>query len=336
MAYHDRSYYELEYPMPALALGGRDGQHAEYDYDASSLFKTTLIIALDGYADAGQAVEMAAKHLLSALDHDLVASFNVDELIDYRSRRPAMCIDSQQVGEFEDLSLTLEVCQDCRGQRLFLLSGAEPDLRWKGFSRAVVDLIHRFNISQTMALYSAPMPVPHTREVLVSAHGARPLTESLYTVDASLIVPGSASLEIERILTEQEQPVAGYTAHVPPYISVSPYPAAALALLETVEEKSGLRLPLQALRLDADNVEKDLAQQTSSSSEVQQVVHKLEQQYDEQLARYREQNPQGLLPRDVSIPSSDELGQQFEAFLSAIDTHDTPDDSGDPPPNDDR
>ena len=66
--------YDLEYPSPEVAVTPEHGP--------------TLIVALQGYADAGHAVESSANHLLHALEHRPVASFHSDELIDYRSRRP--------------------------------------------------------------------------------------------------------------------------------------------------------------------------------------------------------------------------------------------------------
>ena len=82
----DRRMYELEYPAPVIRDDSGDGQGP------------TMIVAMHGYADAGQAIEASADHLKAALEGRQLASFNSDELIDYRSRRPAITID-------KDLSL---------------------------------------------------------------------------------------------------------------------------------------------------------------------------------------------------------------------------------------
>ncbi|WP_151640516.1 PAC2 family protein [Corynebacterium sp. 11A] len=313
MARDDFSMYELEYPSPELSSS------AERDSEGNSTPGLTMLIALEGYADAGRAVEMVSRHLLSALDHRLIASFNNDELIDYRSRRPPVAIDQQRVVEIDDLKLTLNVVRDTNGRSFLLLSGPEPDLRWQAFSKAVADLVERYNVEQTIALYAAPMSVPHTRPLIVSAHGNDPqLVQPLYTMDSQIIVPGAAALHIERLLNKRGRNVAGYTAHVPHYVSASEYPEAALSLLHAIGDVGELVLPLKSLQADAERVKRDLAEQTFNSQEIQQVVSSLEEQYDEQLARFREANPQALIPRNVEIPSSEELGAEFEEFLASV------------------
>src|SRR5215211_5458623 len=68
--------YELEFPAPQLtAVDGRG---------------PVMIHALEGFSDAGHAIRLVAKYLKESLDTELVASFAIDELLDYRSRRPLM------------------------------------------------------------------------------------------------------------------------------------------------------------------------------------------------------------------------------------------------------
>ncbi|MCK5755949.1 MAG: PAC2 family protein, partial [Mycobacterium sp.] len=68
--------YELEFPAPQLS--SPDGRGP------------VLIHALEGFSDAGHAIRLSAQHLKDTLDTELVASFAIDELLDYRSRRPLM------------------------------------------------------------------------------------------------------------------------------------------------------------------------------------------------------------------------------------------------------
>lgn len=298
--------YELEFPAPDVRGNAQDGP--------------TLIVALDGYADAGMAVEASAEHLLSALDHRMVASFNSDELIDYRSRRPAVIIDNDTIANAQDMNLEMQVLKDANGTPFLLLSGPEPDLRWNAFTHAVGDLVERFGVQQTICLYAAPMMVPHTRPLVVSAHGNDPqLVANSFHLDSRITVPGSAALQLERHLHEQGRSVAGFTAHVPHYLSASPYPQATLSLLETITSTTGLHFPLGSLEHDARKVAAQVEEQVAGSREIEAVVTQLEQQYDEELERYREENPQAVLPGEHHIPSSEQLGAEFEQFLANLD-----------------
>ncbi len=60
--------------------------HREVHFDAPPV----LVYAFSGFVDAGGGVRLAADHILQTCDFQLVATFDVDELIDYRARRPRM------------------------------------------------------------------------------------------------------------------------------------------------------------------------------------------------------------------------------------------------------
>ncbi len=303
---NERRMYELEYPAPEVGSDSSDGP--------------TLIVALQGYADAGLAVEGGADHLLAALESRPVASFNNDELIDYRSRRPAVTMDHHRITGMEDLQLGIRVLRDNSGKTFLMLSGPEPDLRWEAFTEAVADLADKFGVSNTICLYSAPMAVPHTRPMVVSAHGnSVDLVGNMFTYDSRVTMPGSASMMIERALHKRGRDVAGYTAHVPHYLAASPYPEATFRLLQSVAENADLDLPLRSLEHDMTRVAAQLAEQVEDSGEVQQVVRALEVQYDEELERYRATNPRAMLPGEGKVPTGEEIGAEFERFLATLD-----------------
>lgn len=301
--------YELEYPAPVV------------DTHAAEDSGPTLIVALHGYADAGQAVEASADHLKAALENRLVASFNTDELIDYRSRRPITTISPDHPIEIENLELDMRVLRDSAGKSFLLLSGPEPDLRWHGFTKAVTDLIEKFGVTDTIVVYSAPAPSPHTRPLIVSAHGNAPaLVNQLFRFDSTTMLPGAAPLFIEKALADKGHNVAGYTVHVPHYLAASSYPQATFSLLDSVQHVAGLSLPLRSLKADIERFSTELEEQISDSEEVHTVVRQLEEQYDSYLERYRKEHPQSILPgEETSVPTGEELSQEFEAFLTAID-----------------
>lgn len=307
----DRRMYELEYPAPVVDSANDDGNGP------------TLVVAMSGYADAGQAVDASAAHLLAALESRPVAAFNNDELIDYRSRRPAVTIDADSPMEIEQLDLSMRVVRDNREKPFLLLSGPEPDLRWEGFTNAVADLADKFDVSETICLYAAPMPVPHTRPLVITAHGnSRRLKQRMFKLDSTMMVPGSAQLYLEKELADRGRKVAGFTVHVPHYLASSPYPHATLQLLESVATAAGLDLPLGSLEHDVERVNQQLAEQVEDSEEVNQVVHQLEEQYDSFLEHYRDEHPQAVLPGEQNMPTGEEISEEFERFLAYLDDQD--------------
>lgn len=304
---NDRRMYELEYPAPAVSSS------------ASEESGPAMIVALHGYADAGLAVEASADHLKAALDNGLIASFNNDELIDYRSRRPVVTIDGDRPVEIEPVDIGMRVLRDTSGKSFLLLSGPEPDMRWEAFTNAVADLAEKFNVSNTVCLYAAPMPVPHTRPLVVTAHGNdKDLTQQMVRMDSTMIVPGSAALFLEKELDDRGCNVAGYTAHVPHYLANSPYPHATQKLLQSLSKSLDLELPLGSLEHDIERVNEQLAEQVDESPEIQQVVRGLEEQYDSFVERYRQDHPQAIMPGEDALPTGDEIGEELQRFLADL------------------
>ena len=115
--------YELEFPAPQLSSADGRGP--------------VLVHALEGFSDAGHAIRLAAAHLKDSLDTELVASFAIDELLDYRSRRPLMTFKTDHFTHYEDPELSLYALHDGGGTPFLLLAGLEPDLKWERFITAV-------------------------------------------------------------------------------------------------------------------------------------------------------------------------------------------------------
>lgn len=309
----DRPLYELAFPTPAI---GRD------DADTGPV----LIHALDGFADAGHAVALAAAHLRDALESDLVATFDTDELMDYRSRRPTIDFSGETFTDVDMPTLTLHAIRDAADRPFLLLSGAEPDLRWEKFTEAVRRLSDHFGVTDVVGLNAIPMAVPHTRPSSITAHGSDP--DSLGDLPrwgSTMRLPASASMLLELRLGQAGRRAMGLSVHVPHYLSQTDYPAAAAKLLDAVSGLTGLELPVAALDSAAQKVREQVDHEVSGNSEIESVVSALEQQYD--AFQQAQTERASLLATEESLPSGDELGAELERFLA--DLHSTDGDTAD-------
>ena len=292
--------YELEFPAPQLST--EDGRGP------------VLIHALEGFSDAGHAIKLAATHLKNSLDTELVASFAIDELLDYRSRRPLMTFKTDHFTGYEEPELSLYALHDSVGTPFLLLAGLEPDLKWERFITAVRLLAERLDVRRTIGLGTIPMAVPHTRPITLTAHSNdRELIAEHTPWVGEVQVPASVSNLLEYRLAQHGHDVVGYTVHVPHYLAQTAYPAAASALLEQVARTGSLDLPLAELTEAAAEVRAKIDEQVEGSAEVAQVVTALERQYDAFVAA---QENRSLLAHDEDLPSGDELGAEFERFLA--------------------
>ena len=66
----------------------------ETDTERSSARASVMLVSMGGFIDAGRTQRLLTEHLLAAHDHTVVASFDLDQLLDYRGRRPMMTFDA--------------------------------------------------------------------------------------------------------------------------------------------------------------------------------------------------------------------------------------------------
>lgn len=286
-----------------------------------------LLYYLDGFIDAGAAGRLLATHLLGALDHTEVARFDLDSLIDYRSRRPPMIFERDHWDSYEAPELAIWLLHDTVGTPFLLLNGPEPDHDWESFTIAALAVTDRLRARLAVGFHGIPMGVPHTRPLGVTAHATRAeLIEGYRPFVDRLQVPGSAAALLELRMGEAGREAIGFAVHVPHYLSQATYPAAAVTLLEAVQRASGLSLPADGLREAARRTDLEIARQVEGSEEVTEVVRALEQQYDAFAAGRSEQG--SLLADEAeNMPTAEELGAQFERFLAEQQGH------GEPPEN---
>lgn len=291
--------------------------HALYELadDLPALDKPVLIQALTGFVDAGSASRLARDHLaLDAPSHP-IAVFDLDQLLDYRSRRPSMVFQQDHWEYYDEPQLTLSLLHDADRTPFLLLSGPEPDLQWERFISAVLCLIERFDIRMTVGLTAIPMAVPHTRPTSLTAHATRPdLIEGFDTWPQRIQVPGSVGTLLEYRIGQRDRDALGFVAHVPHYLAQAEYPAAAERMLTAVEASTGLRLPVAELHTAAQLVTSEVDRQVSQAEEAAALVSALEQQYDSH--RLERSMTDGAIAPTGPLPSADELGAELERFLA--------------------
>lgn len=282
--------------------------------EAAELASPILVHALDGYVDAGNGVSLAVSNLIEELPHTVIGTFDADVLLDYRSRRPVLTFDRNAWSAYDTPKLELLHVTDAEGTGFLLLTGPEPDVMWERFVSAVGEIVDRFGVRTTVGLMAIPMAVPHTRPAGMTSHATRAelLPERHEDWVGTVQVPGHATGLLEFRFGEQGRDAIGLVAHVPHYLARTEYPATSVQLLQALSELTGLKLPLDGLSSRAAGVRERLDAQIVDNDEVAQVVKGLENQYDAFMAA----NGRSLLGTSAPLPTAEELGAQFEAFLA--------------------
>lgn len=276
-----------------------------------------LVHSFSGFMDAGSAAQLAVRHLLDTCPARLIARFDSDALIDYRARRPKMIYEKDHFVSAELPEITLHEVTDERGSDFLLISGPEPDYRWKAFINAVSHLVGQFDVGLTVGLIGIPWPAPHTRPVGVTVHGTDPrLIQGHTSTLGTIEIPGHVPGMLELHLGQHGHDAMGLAVHVPHYLTQFEYPRAAIALLRGLAGATGLVLPTDGLEEAAAEADEEIARQTADNDDFEPLLRAMEAQYDTGGGRGDESGP---APGALPLPDADQIGAQVERFLSELD-----------------
>ncbi len=293
----------------------------ETDADLSVPRPGVLVVALGAFIDAGEIQRVLSEHLIETGDPQVVASFDIDQLLDYRARRPAMVFDTNQWAEYDDPTMLLHRLTDRDGQTYYLLTGPEPDFQWERVVEAVRELVVRLGVTLVVTTHGIPMGVPHTRPVGMTAHATDPsLIGEARSPFGRVQVPASIGALLELRLGESGHQSVGFAIHVPHYLAGSEFAEGALAALNAIVDVTGLNLPNDDLVAKAGVNQRAIASEVEGNDEARAVVAALEQQYDAYVEG--QQRPNLLATEASEIPSADQLGAEFENFLRTVSEDD--------------
>lgn len=278
--------------------------------DQPDLDQPALVLALDGWIDAGAAASVAAEMLCDQLDTVTVARFSTDDLLDYRARRPVVhLVDGVQRG-LTWPSIELRAAADLEGNEMLMLVGAEPDRLWHQFADEVTGLALDFGARLCAGLGAYPAATPHTRTARVACTASTASLADQGFLQASLDFPGGMQAAIEQSCDGRGIPSLGLWAQVPHYIvpTQMPYPAGSLALVEALARVGDLSLPLGDLPTRADATRSRLDELIANNPEHQAMLRQLEAVHEESA-----EPPERMDAGD--LPTGDELAAELERFL---------------------
>ncbi len=265
--------------------------------DRHELIEPVVLAAFDGWVDAGSAATTALQIL--ADDGDVVATFDADQLFDYRARRPPLEIVDGRLTSLTWPELTLRR-RRLDERDLLLLVGPEPDYQWRAFTAAIMELVRRLGVVEWISVGAIPAAVPHTRSVPIIGTEASPgllRGDVLAGPAGTLRVPSALVSALEIEAAAAGIPALGYFAQVPHYVS-GPYATAAVGLLRALSVHLGTEILAASLADEARELRTRLDGATSVDETTRSYVERLETMYDEQ-----------------RLPSGDDLISDIERFL---------------------
>ncbi|MFT4213824.1 MAG: PAC2 family protein [Microbacterium sp.] len=272
----------------------------------NDLGPNVLVVAFDGWNDAGEAATAAAAHVREAGDYRQAFTIDPELYFDFQYTRPQarMDADGKRSLVWPDATLwrPADETEPAGGARLFVLSGVEPARTWKAFAQELIDAALSQEITGMIALGSMMADVPHTRPITVFAstenehlRATLGLERSTYEGPTGILTVLAAEAESVGI------PCVSLWASVPHYVAGhTPSPKATLALLDKVEELTGAVVPRGELPADALAWEASIDAAASDDEEMTDYIRQLEQTRD---------------AWDSPEASGDAIAQEFERYL---------------------
>ncbi len=278
--------------------------HAEPTLD-----RPVLVVALEGWVDAGLGAATAITSLLTASPTDQLVTFDGDHFLDQRARRPVARIVDGVTTELNWPQLQFRAGHDHGGADVLYLVGPEPDFHWREFVDAAVGLAMGWGVRLVVGLGAFPAPAPHTRPVKLAATAPPPssaLIARVGIVQGELEVPAGVMAALELGFGSVGITAVSLWARVPHYVSAMAFPDASAALLDGLAAVAGLSVDSSALHASGDRSRRQVDELIASNPEHEAMVRKLEESIDAS---------EGTTLGTGELPSGDELAAELERFL---------------------
>jgi proteasome assembly chaperone (PAC2) family protein len=270
------------------------------------LRKPVLLAAFQGWNDAGEAASGAIDVLARELKAHPFAEVDPEEFFDFQVSRPRVrnVGGGQRVIDWPSNRFSWAALPG-GNRHVVLLAGTEPNLRWRTFTRAVVQLAKDLGVEALVTLGALQVDVPHTRPVPVTGSATDAAVAAQLGLRRSTYEgPTGITGILNQVASEHGLRSMSMWAGVPHYLSGTTYLPGALALAERVTRLLNIDVPLGRLARDAVAQRDEIAELVADDDDLAEYVTELEQRTDDDT---------GELTQGPVDP--DELVAEVERFL---------------------
>jgi proteasome assembly chaperone (PAC2) family protein len=276
--------------------------------DRPTLRRPVLVAAFEGWNDAGDGASGAAAYLARRWNATTFASIDPEEFYDFTSTRPEVRLEPGSARAIEwPENLFSWAALDGSGRDVVFLQGVEPQLRWRTFSEAVVEVATAVGVELVVTLGALLAEVPHTRPVRVTGTAADRALVDRFGLQLSRYEGPTGILGVlGDALHRTGIPSASLWASVPAYVGQTPSPKASLALVERLAELLDVGIPTTDLDVAAAAYEREVSEVVSADEDAVAYVLSLEEATDAD---------DDELLADGDLPAADDLAAEVEEFL---------------------
>ena len=272
-----------------------------------SLRRPVLVAAFGGWNDAGDAASAAVEFISARFEPREIAHIDPDEFLDFTSVRPMVKLSEGRTREIDWPATTISAATVAGADGdLAILQGAEPSLRWRRYSQAVVEVARELDARMVITLGALLADVPHTRPVSITGLASdKALVDRLGFEHTTYEGPTGIVGVLQHACAEAGLTSVSLWASVPHYVAAAPNPKVALALVRAFEGAAGVVVDAGELESAAEDYERQVSAAVASDPEVKAFVERLESAADEEV----DDSP------PVRLPSADAIANDFQRFL---------------------
>jgi proteasome assembly chaperone (PAC2) family protein len=285
-------------------------------HERPELRSPVLVAAFRGWNDGGQAASLAAGYLAKLWNAQQFAEIDPEGFFDFQVTRPHVSLVDGVTRKVEWPETAFRHASLPGLERdAVLLTGNEPNVRWKAFTRLIVELVQELRIELVVTLGSLLADVPHTRPAPVTGSASdAELVERLGLETSRYEGPTGIVGVLHDACRTAGISSASLWAAVPHYVSLAPSPRAAQALCDRLGSLLALDIDTEELRQAGEAYAEQVSAAVATDEETQAYVEELEQRSDE-------------IPDEGQLPSGDALAAELTRFLRDRERGD-----GTPPP----
>ena len=268
------------------------------------LRRPVLVAAFRGWNDGGQGATLGGGYLARQWGAESFAEIDPENFYDFQAVRPQVSLEEGLTRKLEWPANTfLHAPIPDLDRDAVILLGVEPNLRWKTYSRLVLELAQDLGVELFVTLGSLLADVPHTRPAPVSAAASDPgLVEELGVEPSRYEGPTGIVGVLLDACRQAGIPSVSLWAAVPHYVSLAPSPRAALALCRRLGELVGTDIDLAELEQAAEEYNEQVTEAVASDAETAAYVEELERRVD-------------LMEAAEDLPSGESLAAELTRFL---------------------
>jgi proteasome assembly chaperone (PAC2) family protein len=263
-----------------------DGPEAGLDYlrwiTRPSLPAPVMLVAFEGWSDAGDAASTAVRFLGEAQRATPFATIDPEVFFDFSSTRPRVQIDDdlqRQIIWPETVLSATTLPESGRG--LITVVGSEPQMRWRTFTEQVVGVAKLFDTRLVVTFGALLAEVPHTRPVSVfGTADDEALGDEMGLLPSRYEGPTGITGVLQAACRDAGLRSVALWAAVPTYVPSAPSPKAALALTERAAQLLDLSVVTTELEIASASYERQVSELVSDDTETIEYVEHLEHRFD--------------------------------------------------------